>query len=162
MLVAGSTFGRYRIERELGAGGMGHVYEAQDTLLRRRVALKVVKARDDMRESRARLLREARAAAALRHPNAVAVFDIGEVDGVTFIAMEVIEGQSLRRSLRDPSVTRETKLRWLVSIADVLAAAHDVALVHRDIKPDNVMVCADGTIKVLDFGIAKRAGTEST
>src|SRR5688572_8614519 len=150
MLEAGSTFGRYRIERELGAGGMGHVYEAQDTLLRRRVALKVVKARDDMREASARLLREARAAAALRHPNAVAVFDVGEADGVAFIAMELVAGRTLARYMRDAAVTQPQKLAWLLGTARALAAAHRESIVHRDVKPENVMVTEDGSIKVLD------------
>jgi serine/threonine-protein kinase len=133
---------------------MGAVWRAYDTLLRRDVALKVL---SDDREARARLLREARAAAALKHPNAVAVFDVGEHEDTTFIAMEVIEGRSLRRFVGDSSVALDKKLRWLHSIADVLGAAHRAGLVHRDIKPENVMVCADDTIKVLDFGIAKRA-----
>lgn len=160
MLEAGRTFGRYEIVAPIGVGGMGAVYRARDTLLRRDVALKVLSSEDgdhDPAEVRARVLREARAAAALRHPNAVSVFDVGEVEGTPFIAMELVSGRSLRTAMRDERVTRETKLRWLVSIADVLAAAHEVGLVHRDVKPENVMIELDGSIKVLDFGIARRA-----
>ncbi len=138
---------------------MGVVYRAHDTLLRRDVALKVLAgAESDPAASRARLLREARSAAALRHPNAVAVFDVGEIEGTAFIAMEVVHGASLRPYVGDSTLPLETKLRWLITLADVLATAHKSGLVHRDIKPENVMVCADGSIKVLDFGIAKRAG----
>ncbi len=157
-IAPGRVLGRYRIDSELGTGGMGSVFRAYDVLLRRDVALKVLTA-DRTRaptESRARLLREARAAAALRHPSAVAVFDVGEHEGTTFIAMEVVEGRSLRTTLGE-AVPIEKRLRWLASIADVLAAAHKAGLVHRDIKPENVMVCPNGTVKVLDFGIAKRA-----
>lgn len=168
MLEAGRTFGRYRIEAPLGVGGMGVVYRAFDTLLRREVALKVLSTSEDppqgvrppagtrTDEARARLLREARAAAALRHPCAVSVFDVGEVEETPFIAMELVLGRPLRSWMREGGVALETKVRWLVSIADVLDAAHAVDLVHRDIKPENVMVCPDGSIKVLDFGIAKR------
>ena len=153
MLEAGRTFGRYRIDASLGVGGMGVVYRAFDTVLRRDVALKVLTQSD---EAHARVLREARAAAALRHPGAVGVFDVGEVEGTPFIAMELVIGKSLRSRMRDEGLSLETKLRWLVSIAEVLDAAHAVDLVHRDIKPENVMIGADGSVKVLDFGIARR------
>ncbi|HEY8077070.1 MAG TPA: serine/threonine-protein kinase [Labilithrix sp.] len=154
MLAVGSTFGRYRIERAIGAGGMGRVYEVEDTLLRRRVALKVVSAGE---HAAARILREARAAAALKHPNAVDVYDVGEIDGVAYIAMELVEGETLSAHAASP-VALEQKVRWLVEIASALDAAHRVGLVHRDVKPDNVMVTRDGSVKVLDFGIAKRTG----
>ncbi len=165
MLAVGSTFGRYRIERELGAGGMGQVYAAQDTLLRRPVALKIVRPRDGdpddtlAKEGAARLLREARSAAALKHPNAVGVFDVGEIDGVSFIAMELALGRTLATFIgvaASAGVPVQTKLQWLVGVARALAAAHRENIVHRDVKPENVMVCDDGSIKVLDFGIAKR------
>ncbi len=159
-LEPGSTFGRYRIGDALGEGGMGVVYGAHDTVLRREVALKVLStaaSERDPAEARARLLREARAAAALVHPSAVSIFDVGEADGMPFIAMELVAGRSLRACLEDGAASREARLRWLVSLAEVLGAAHAIGLVHRDVKPENVVVRDDGSIKVLDFGIAKRA-----
>jgi tetratricopeptide (TPR) repeat protein len=158
---SGQVFARYRIESLLGEGGMGQVYQAYDTLLRRRVALKVVRpdaALDEagFGEAAARVLREARAAAALSHRNAVSIFDVGDVNGVPFIAMELIEGKTLREYVGPGRATLEQKLRWLVDVAAVLGSAHSAGLIHRDVKPENVMVCTDGTIKVLDFGIARR------
>jgi serine/threonine protein kinase len=171
-LSSGDVFGRYTIETLLGEGGMGRVYRAHDARLDRKVALKILladegphvgdattKARTSApptSEGPARLLREARAAAALDHPNAVAIFDVGEVDGTPYIAMEFIDGQTLRASVGDPGVPMHTRQRWLVEIARALSAAHACGLVHRDIKPENVMVRADGAVKVLDFGIARR------
>jgi serine/threonine protein kinase len=163
-LLAGQSFARYRVERLLGRGGMGEVYDGYDTLLRRRVALKVL-ARprisglgdsDDL----AKVLREARAAAALNHSGAVSIFDVGEVDGIPFIAMELLEGETLRAYVGRPDISFEDKRRWLVEVAQVLHAAHVAGLVHRDIKPDNIMVCRDGKVKVLDFGIAKSTVTD--
>ncbi len=101
-------------------------------------------------------MREARAAAALDHPNAVSVFDVGEHDGQMFIAMELVVGKSLRTYVSDPDVRWETKIRWMVDAARALGAAHERGLVHRDVKPENIMVRTDGVVKVLDFGIAKR------
>ena len=163
MLPAGTTFHRYRIESLLGAGGMGEVYRAYDPALKRYVALKVL--REEKRDADgipwtdavARAKREAQAAAALQHPNAVTVYDVGEVDGAPFIAMELVEGQSLAKTLAGGDVPMHDRLRWLVQVARALDAAHRVGLVHRDIKPDNIIVCKDGSAKVLDFGIAKRA-----
>jgi len=157
MREAGERIGRYVIASVLGRGGMGEVYEAEDTLLGRRVALKLVATGSD-RETRDRMLREARAAAGFQHPNAVIVFDAGttEGEGETFIAMELVRGQTLRALARDTDITPGTKLRWLVDVAWALDAAHETHLVHRDVKPDNLMVRPDGTIKVLDFGIAKK------
>jgi serine/threonine-protein kinase len=148
------------VEDVLGEGGMGRVYRALDTKLGRKVALKVIAmAEDDPNagERKARLLREARAAAALDHPNAVAIFDVGEINGVSFIAMELVTGRLLRRSMRSGDIEWPERVRWLVEIASALAAAHRNGIVHRDIKPDNVMIHSDGRAKVLDFGIARRA-----
>ena len=155
-LQPGATFGRYRIDALLGEGGMGRVFRAHDTVLRRTIALKLV-ADDAKNDSVARLLREERAAAALHHPNAVTVWDAGEIDGVPYIAMELAEGVLLREKMRDSSVTLGRRLRWLEQIARALDAAHRVGLVHRDVKPENIIIGADDTVKVLDFGIAKRA-----
>ena len=156
MLAAGDKVDRYVVEKLLGEGGMGSVYLARDTQLGRKIALKIMRA--DSRagtEGSARILREARAAAALVHPNAVAVFDAREVDGVTYLAMEYLEGRSLREALAE-SVPVATRVRWLGDVARALAAAHACGLVHRDIKPENVMIKPDGTVKVLDFGIARQ------
>ena len=143
---------------------MAKVYQAHDPRLHRRVALKVLKVEkppeapdpDVPSDASIRVLREARASASLNHPNAVSVFDVGEADGQLFIAMELVVGKSLRAFVGDAAVPWETKLRWMVDAARALGAAHDRGLVHRDVKPENIMVRNDGVVKVLDFGIAKR------
>jgi serine/threonine protein kinase len=160
MLKPGDTFERYTIEAPLGQGGMGCVYRAHDTRLGRRVALKVIS--DGPRDGKAdadanaRLLREARAAAALDHPNAVTIFDVGEYEGTPFIVMELVSGRTLRGAVGDASVPAATRVAELADVARALAVAHKRGLVHRDIKPENVMVREDGVVKVLDFGIARR------
>ncbi len=156
---AGDRFDRYVIEELLGEGGMAQVYRARDPRLHRRVALKILRKSDEPETaSRATglVLREARASAALDHPNAVAVFDVGEAQELLFIAMELVKGKSLRSFVNDASVPWDIKLRWMVDAARALGAAHDKGLVHRDVKPENIMVRDDGVVKVLDFGIAKR------
>ncbi|HEY2515780.1 MAG TPA: serine/threonine-protein kinase [Polyangiaceae bacterium] len=163
----GDSFDRYTIESVLGEGGMGVVYRAFDPRLDRRVALKVVRSQRSEDGSRttasatAALLREARVAAALDHPNAVAIFDVGEVNGEAFIAMELVHGRPLRAFIGEPQVPFSARLRWLHDIARVLAAAHHAGLAHRDVKPENVMVRDDGDVKVLDFGIARRVRADS-
>jgi serine/threonine protein kinase len=159
-LVEGQGFAeRYRVERCIGRGGMGEVYRARDQKLNRVVALKLVRyaSNDESTSSRASqlLIREARAAATLSHPNVVTVFDAGEVEGTYYLAMEYVEGKPLRGYMGDESVPLETRRRWLTEIATALAAAHAKGIVHRDVKPENVMIASDGTAKVLDFGIAK-------
>jgi tRNA A-37 threonylcarbamoyl transferase component Bud32 len=154
----GQTLGHFEIARRLGAGGMGVVYAARDRKLHRKVALKVMSAAlfaDE--ERRRRFLREARSAASVAHPNIVTVFDVGEDGGAPFIAMEYVEGQSLRTILseRGGHVEIGEALRIGREIARGLGKAHAAGVVHRDIKPENVMVDADGAVKVLDFGIAK-------
>src|SRR5512146_1593674 len=136
-LRPGEPFGRYRIEDLLGEGGMGQVYRATDERLRRQVALKVISAALLDAGAAERLLREARAAAAIDHPNAVAIFDVGEVDGIPFLAMELVVGSTLRRHVGGSAPLAE-RLQWLLAIARALAAAHKRGLVHRDIKPENV------------------------
>ena len=155
--------GRFRIDAQLGSGGMGDVFRAYDTVLDRAVALKVLhtdRAADDGQRMR-RVVREARAAAALVHPNAVTVFDVGEADNEVFIAMELLEGEDLRAALERGEATLKDKLRWLLEAARALAAAHERGLVHRDVKPENMFVCKGGTLKLLDFGIAKRDDDEA-
>jgi tetratricopeptide (TPR) repeat protein len=148
----GQVFGRYEIEDVIGEGGMGRVYRARDMVLGRRVALKVL--HTDASRASARIEREARAVASLDHPNVVAVFDAGEIEGHPFLAMEHLEGKSLRAYVGDATVPFPERLRWLTAIATGLAAAHARGIVHRDVKPENVIIATDGTPKVLDFGIA--------
>jgi len=156
-LAAGQFFDRYRIDERVGSGGMGVVYRAYDTRLHRAVALKVLQATTWNADEHAdtaggRLLVEARAAAKLNHPNVVSVFDVGTLGDVTFLVMEFVTGMTLRQLANDP-VPR--KLRWLMEVASALAAAHRADLVHRDVKPENVMVRADGRALVLDFGLVR-------
>ncbi len=164
MLRPGDAIDRYEIVRLIGSGGMGQVYEARDPRLHRGIALKVMHVgKDDGEKSNARLLREARLAAALQHPNVVVIHDVGEIRqpealaGTTFVAMELIEGRSLREYVGDPAVPIKERLRILRYVASALGAAHARGMVHRDVKPENVMIRDDGVVKVLDFGIAKRA-----
>ncbi|MCC6647009.1 MAG: serine/threonine protein kinase [Polyangiaceae bacterium] len=158
----GDRVDRYVVEGVLGEGGMGVVYRALDERLDRKIALKVVRGLDGgapTRESTERLLREARAASRLAHPNAVAVHDVGVTDGVPWIAMELVEGRSLRALVSEGPVPAARAWAWLVDVARALSAAHERGIVHRDIKPENVLVRDDGVAKVLDFGIARRAVT---
>ncbi len=152
----GDKFDRYRIDDVLGAGGMGRVFRAYDERLDRHVAIKVLLNDEAGEDSRGRLIREARAAAKLSHPNVVGVFDVGEHEGNPYVAMELIEGKSLRALIDDGTTTPETKLRIMLDVARALSAAHDAQIVHRDVKPENVIVQPDGRVKVLDFGIARR------
>lgn len=161
MASPGDTVARYTIVTLLGRGGMGEVFEAEDTVLKRRVALKLLPAGGD-EDARNRMLREARAAAAFDHPNVVTVYDAGVIDEgkpteQTYLAMELVRGKTLRAYVGDESIAIGRKLRWLTDASRALAAAHRAGLVHRDVKPDNIMVREDGRLKVLDFGIARRA-----
>jgi eukaryotic-like serine/threonine-protein kinase len=155
MLPAGSRIAQYTIESSIGAGGMGVVYRAVDSRLERRVALKTIHL-SDAPDLAARLRREALAAASLNHPNIVSIFDVGETEHLIYCAMELVEGPSLRDLIGQSETPVSEKLRWVVDIARALDVAHRAGLVHRDVKPENVMLRADGVIKVLDFGIARR------
>jgi serine/threonine protein kinase/tetratricopeptide (TPR) repeat protein len=153
---AGGSVGPYHIVRQLGAGGMGVVWLAEDTRLSRHVALKTVRSADaDTTEGRQRLMREARAAAALNHPHIATVHDVLDVDGKVVIVFEYVEGESLAARLqRGPlSVNETVEIAW--QLADALAAAHAQGVIHRDLKPGNVVLGPDGRAKVLDFGIAR-------
>jgi hypothetical protein len=158
MLEAGTLFERYEILSLLGAGGMGEVYRAQDTHLARTVALKVLRPGVD----RKRLFREAQATAALQHPNAVAIYDVGEENGVPFLMMELLRGKTLTAYFGDSAVPVRQKITWLVQVGRALAAAHEVSVVHRDIKPENIFITSSATAKVLDFGLARAFSGESS
>jgi serine/threonine protein kinase len=158
--MTGRTLGHYRIESELGAGGMGVVYRARDTKLERTVAIKLVGERlSEEPTARDRLLREARTASALNHPHICTVHEVGEADGQVYIVMEHVEGRPLSSLLAEPR-PMDTVVRYGIQIADALAHAHDHGIVHRDLKTGNVIVTPEGRIKVLDFGLAKRLPAE--
>ena len=154
--MIGRIVSHYRIVAELGAGGMGRVYRAEDTLLGRPVALKFphLDPRADS-SSRERFLREARIASVLDHPNIVAIYDVGENDGDVFIAMQCIEGRSLRERLTAGPLPAREAAAMARAIADALAHAHARNVIHRDVKPENVLISADGRLKVADFGLAR-------
>jgi serine/threonine protein kinase/TolB-like protein/Tfp pilus assembly protein PilF len=162
-LAPEALFGHYRIISMLGAGGMGEVYLAEDVRLGRRVALKVLAPELTHDENGLkRFEQEARTVSAINHPNILTVYDFGQVDGLHFIASEFIEGSTLRERLVNGKLELNAALDIAMQIASALAAAHSSGLVHRDIKPDNVIVRSDGIVKVLDFGIAKLSATWKT
>ena len=155
-LAPGDTLAQYRVEARIGEGGMGAVYEAYDTRLHRKVALKVLRPEHFGDPDRlARLMREARAASALNHPNIVTIYEIGSDFGVDFIALEFVPGNTLARLVGRKGLPLRDALKYASQIADALAAAHRAGIVHRDLKPDNIVVTAAGQVKVLDFGLAK-------
>src|SRR6476620_6620180 len=156
MIDPGTKLGRYEIRSKLGAGGMGEVYLAHDAALDRNVALKILPAdlaakKDRMR----RFVQEAKAAAALNHPNIAHIYEIGESGGVNFIAMEFIDGVTLREKIHQEHTDLRKLLRFLQHAAEGLAKADAAGIVHRDLKPDNIMITRDGHAKILDFGLAK-------
>ncbi|WP_106091470.1 serine/threonine-protein kinase [Enhygromyxa salina] len=162
----GQTIGRYLVRECLGVGGMGVIYSAWDPQLDRKLAIKVVRLREGhpgSERGRIRLQREGQALARLRHPNVIAVHDVGTEDGRVFVAMEYVEGQTLQRWLtRSPKPTVPALITVFLQIGRGLAAAHRAGLVHRDVKPENVMIGDDGRVLVLDFGIAREEfGSES-
>ena len=161
-LVAGTRLDSYEIVGPLGAGGMGEVYRAKDTRLGREVAIKVLPAAVAADPARlARFEREAKAVAALNHPNIVVLYSIEEAAGVRFLVMELVEGEGLDRLVTAGGLPLDRALALATPIADALAAAHERGVIHRDLKPANVMVTREGRVKVLDFGLAK-LGTSDT
>ena len=154
-LTPGSRLGPYEVVAQLGAGGMGEVYRARDERLHRDVAIKVLPARFSQDEQAlARFEREARAVAALSHPNILSIHDFGRENGHVFAVTELLEGHSLREALEEGPLPPRKAVEHASKIAEGLAAAHERGLVHRDIKPDNVFLTEDGRIKILDFGLA--------
>lgn len=155
-LPSGTKIGRYEIQSQLGVGGMGEVYLAKDEKLDRNVALKILPADVAMKQERmVRFVREARAAAALNHPNIAHIYEIGEQDGVHFIAMEYVDGKTLREKIHFEKTDLRKLIKYLQQVASGLAKAHAAGIVHRDLKPDNIMIARDGYAKILDFGLAK-------
>src|SRR5712692_3129469 len=154
--MIGQTLGHYRVLEEIGSGGMGEVYRACDDRLGREVALKVLK--PSLANDRDRLRRfeqEARAAAALNHPNIVAIYDIGMHNGAPYIVSELLEGQTLRQRLFEGPLPLRQVADYGMQIAQGLVAAHQKRIVHRDLKPENLFITRDSRVKILDFGIAK-------
>jgi len=155
-LAIGTSLGHYRILKKIGAGGMGEVYLAEDTRLERSVALKILPADVATNQERMRrFVQEAKAASSLNHSNIAHIYEIGESEDVNFIAMEFVEGETLREKIHGEKVDLRTMLKYLAQVADGLAKAHAAGIVHRDLKPDNIMIARDGYAKILDFGLAK-------
>src|ERR1700720_3007315 len=162
-LASGTKLGPYEIVSLLGAGGMGEVYRARDSRLRREVAIKVLPQALSLDVDRMRRFeQEALATAALNHPNILAVFDIGASEGSPYVVSELLEGETLRERLRSGAIPVRKTLEYAMQVAHGLAAAHEKGIIHRDLKPENLFVTKDGRVKILDFGLAKLARTAGT
>src|SRR6185436_6676212 len=154
--ITEETIAHYRIMEPLGAGGMGAVYKAYDNKLHRVVALKVLQPEyTSHQDRRRRFLQEARAASALNHPHILTVYEVGEDDGKPYIAMEYVEGETLRHKIKSRSLDLKGTLDISIQIAEGLGKAHQAGIIHRDLKPENLMISRDGYAKILDFGLAK-------
>jgi serine/threonine protein kinase len=154
--LVSSTISHYRIVKKLGAGGMGEVFLAEDMKLARKVAIKLLPTEltgDD--QARRRLIREAKAAAILDHANICAVYEVNEEDNCTFIVMQYVEGETLASRIKDHPLTTEEAIDIAAQVAEALAEAHSHGVIHRDIKPQNIILTARRRVKVLDFGLAK-------
>src|SRR5436853_4546941 len=156
MTLVNQTISHYKIISQLGAGGMGEVYLAEDTQLGRRVAIKLLPPElvADERANK-RLVKEAHAAATLDHPNICSIYEVGEADGHSFIAMQYIEGETLDSRIKRTPLELKESLTIAAQIADALAEAHSHGIIHRDIKPGNIMITKRGQAKVMDFGLAR-------
>jgi eukaryotic-like serine/threonine-protein kinase len=169
-VASGTKLGPYEIVSPLGAGGMGEVYRARDTRLGREVAVKVLpESVSQDKDRHRRFAQEARAVAALNHPNILAVHDIGSLEGTHYIVTELLEGSTLREKLSNGVLPPRRTIEYAVQIAQGLASAHEKGVVHRDLKPENLFITKEGRVKILDFGLAKqtlaiaaRAGDEAT
>ena len=161
-LVAGHRLGHYAIVAFIGEGGMGEVYRARDLRLRRDVAVKILQASDVQADQWARFEREAHSASALSHPNICTVHDLGEAEGRPYLVMELVDGVTLRHAIESGTLDQSSIVPLAVEIADALEAAHSQNIVHRDVKPANVMITRRGHAKVLDFGLAKLAAEAAT
>src|SRR3954462_11304837 len=161
-LAKGATLGRYVILGLLGRGGMGEVYAAFDPELDRKIAIKLLRARPgtgaDASQGQTRLLREAQAIARLSHPNVVVVYDVGTFEESVFIAMEFVEGSTLGYWLHAETRAPREVLEVFAAAGRGLAAAHAAGIIHRDFKPENVMLTKDGQVRVMDFGLARQIG----
>ena len=157
--MIGSKLGHYLIKEKIGEGGMGVVYKAEDSILKRTVALKFIKQEAlGNEEEKARFLREAQAAAALDHPNICTVYEICEIGGQNFISMSYIDGKSLEERIQAGPLKQEEAINIAIQIAEGLEAAHEKGIVHRDIKSGNIMLTSKGQVKIMDFGLAKLPG----
>src|SRR5512133_2845268 len=161
-MVPGTRLGPYEIIETIGHGGMGEVYRARDARLRRHVAVKTIAA-GAVRDPAflARFDREARAVAAVSHPNILSIYDVGTHDGIPYVAMELLDGATLRWHIGSAPLTLAEVVDYAAQIGRGLAAAHDRGIVHRDLKPENVFVTRDGRVKLLDFGLATEPGASS-
>ena len=163
MLRSGEYVGPYQVIALVGSGGMGEVYKARDTRLNRDVALKVIRVdRLGDSESRHRFLREARAASALNHPNIVSIHDILPVGDADALVLEYVSGKTLAQLIPRHGLRVSEGLRWAIQMTDALSAAHKAGIIHRDLKPGNIMVTESGTVKLLDFGLAKLVHTKAS
>src|SRR5215467_4600172 len=155
-LSCGAKLGPYEIQAPLGAGGMGEVYRATQSSLGRQVAIKVLASASASDPERLRRFeQEARSASALNHPNIISIYDVGRENGTSYIAMEFVDGRTLRELMNAGPLGIKKSLQIAAQVADGLAKAHSAGIVHRDLKPENVMVSRDGFVKILDFGLAK-------
>ncbi|MGA9566225.1 MAG: protein kinase [Candidatus Korobacteraceae bacterium] len=160
-LSPGTRFGSYEILEQLGAGGMGEVYRARDTRLGREVAIKTISLNHHSQaEAVTRFETEARSASALNHPNIVTIYELGCVEDKHFIAMELVRGETVRELIASGPIPFRKAIAIAAQVADALARAHEIGVIHRDLKPDNLMVSADGAAKILDFGLAKLLAVE--
>ncbi len=161
--IPDKSFGQFKIISSIGKGGMGEVFLAQDTKLDRKVALKILPSEfAEDKDRMSRFVREAKSASALNHPNIITIHEIGESDGTHFIATEFIDGKTLNDYVKANPLNYKSALEIAIQVASALDEAHSAGIVHRDIKPDNVMIRANGLAKILDFGIAKLSVASAT
>jgi eukaryotic-like serine/threonine-protein kinase len=160
-LAPGTKLGPYEILAPLGAGGMGEVYRARDTRLGRAVAVKILPPSvSEDPERLDRFANEARVLSTLNHPNLLAIYDVGDQDGIHFIVSELLDGESLREHMQGAGIPQRKATQYAIQIAVGLAAAHEEGIIHRDLKPENLFVTSDARVKILDFGLAKQTAVD--